>query len=106
MPVLSSMNPVSGIVHSFRKSSGMTPSSFRLCLICFLDEISSRNLWIRGNVLFKAFDQYGQGASPEGFTCLHSYQLWVEGRLFLSAVHIDMENYQAVLFLPGCYVKT
>lgn len=105
MPVLSCMKPVSGIVHSCRKGSGMTPTSFRLCLIRFLDEISSRNLWIRGNSLFKAFDKYSQGASPEAFACLHSYQLWVEGSLFLSAVHIDMENCQAFLFLPGCYVE-
>lgn len=101
-----SVKPVSGIMHSLRKCSGMTPSSFRLCHINFLDKISSRNLWITGNALLKAFDKYGQVASLEGFACLHFYQLWMEGRLFLSAVHISIENCQAFLFLPGWYVKT
>lgn len=83
------VKPVSGIIHSLRKSPGMIPSSFRLCLINFLDEISSRNLWIIGNVLCKASDTCGHIA------CLHSYQLWMKGRLSL---HYPYQHWELSAF--------
>ena len=58
-----------------------------------------------GNVLFKAFDKYGQVTSWEGCACLYSHPLWVEGRVFLSAVHVSTENCQAHVALTGWCVK-
>lgn len=88
---------MSGIIHSLRKSSGMITSGFRLCLINFLDEISRGNLWIIGNVLCKASDKYGR---------LSSFLPVVDGgKIFLSAIHINIENCQLFHLLSVWYVK-